>query len=281
MKVLSALIFCSVLCIPSTSISNIPRVSIITSIYKGDFFIEEFLHDITQQTIFDQCELLLINAHSPGKEEKIIQAYLKKYPNIVYVKLAEDPGLYGVWNIGIRLARAPYVTNANLDDRLRFDCYQLHAHYLDTHPDIDLVYSGCYITHIPNETFLKNSSAGETHLHSVTDFDALKMFAEWYPFPNNHPMWRKSMHVKYGLFDETYKSSGDMEMWVRAAFLGKARFARLPEVLNLCYENPQGISTRSNSVCLAEDQRIKYVYRDLPEGCFEHIAFLEQYNEGQ
>ena len=73
-----------------------PRVSIISSIYKGDEFIEGFMKDIVQQTMFDQYELLLINANSPGNEEEVIKGYLAKYPNIRYIKLEEDPGLYGV-----------------------------------------------------------------------------------------------------------------------------------------------------------------------------------------
>ena len=94
-----------------------PRVSIITSIWKGDDFIEGFLADITDQTVFPQSELILINPSSPGNEEPIIKKYMEKYPNIVYLKLPQDPGLYACWNMGIKAARADFVTNANLDDR--------------------------------------------------------------------------------------------------------------------------------------------------------------------
>src|ERR1700722_20402182 len=116
------------------------KVSIITSIYKGDQFIQGFMKNITEQTLFDKCELILINAHSPGKEEAVIQPYLNKYPNIIYIKLDHDPGLYAVWNLGIKSAQGQYVTNANLDDRLKKDSIEVHAKALDEHPDIDLVY---------------------------------------------------------------------------------------------------------------------------------------------
>ena len=40
----------------------------------ADEFIEPYLEDITRQTIFkDKCELILINANSPGNEEPIIK----------------------------------------------------------------------------------------------------------------------------------------------------------------------------------------------------------------
>jgi cellulose synthase/poly-beta-1,6-N-acetylglucosamine synthase-like glycosyltransferase len=97
----------------------LPKISIITSVYDGDDHIEGFLEDITRQTIFkEKCELILINANSPGNEEEVINQYLKKFPdNIVYKRLDKDPGIYGVWNMGIELSTGEFLTNANLDDR--------------------------------------------------------------------------------------------------------------------------------------------------------------------
>ena len=71
----------------SSVICQDPKISIITSVYNGDQFIEGFLADITQQTIFDQCELILINANSPGNEEPVIKKYMDQYPNIIYQRL--------------------------------------------------------------------------------------------------------------------------------------------------------------------------------------------------
>ena len=36
--------------------------------------------------------------------------------NIVYEKLDEDPGIYGVWNKAIEMSSGEYITNANLDN---------------------------------------------------------------------------------------------------------------------------------------------------------------------
>src|SRR3990167_11330890 len=94
-----------------------PPISIITSVYNGGQFINGFMEDITQQTIFDQCELIMINANSPGNEEAVIKKYMQKYPNIIYKKLDKDPGLYAVWTLAIQMAQGEYITNANLDDR--------------------------------------------------------------------------------------------------------------------------------------------------------------------
>src|ERR1700730_634961 len=107
-----------------------PRISIITSVYKGDEFIEGFLSDIVRQTIFNECELIIINANSPGNEEPIIKRYAAQYPNILYERLSDDPGLYGVWNYAIKKARADLITNANIDDRRNPESLEMHARAL-------------------------------------------------------------------------------------------------------------------------------------------------------
>jgi glycosyltransferase involved in cell wall biosynthesis len=251
-----------------------PRVSIITSVYKGDHYILKFLQDITRQTIFDQCQLIIVNANSPGDEERVIKDYMKLFSNIVYIKLAYDPGLYGVWNMGIKFAQGSYITNANLDDRLHPNCYQIHAAYLDNHPDVDVVYSGCYSTKRANETFELNNSRGNMMMHSIIPFNRFRLFIDSYPLTPN-PMWRKDVHKKYGLFDHTYKSSGDTEMWVRAAFLGNAKIVMIPGVYGLYYHNPAGLSTKKDSVVYVELNRMKATYKDVPDiTTLEHIEYL-------
>ncbi len=236
--------------------SKEPRVSIITSVYKADQFIEGFLEDITRQTIFDQCELILINAASPGNEEHIIQKYCARYPNIMYRKLEYDPGLYAVWNLGVLLARAPYLTNANTDDRLRSDCYEKHVKALDDHAEIGLVYSDFYVTYYPNETFDKFRCH---HVRTMPAFTPQEILNQ--PLPNNHPMWRRSLHQQYGLFDESFAYSGDWEMWARLVAFG-VKFIKVPGVLSLYYYNPTGLSTNKikKAAIDVEDAKVKEWY---------------------
>ncbi|MFM6397623.1 MAG: glycosyltransferase family 2 protein, partial [Planktothrix sp.] len=95
--------------------NNHPLISIVTSVYKGKEFMQGFLKNITAQTIFSQCELILIDGNSPENEGEIIEAFIRKngFSNIHYHRLDEDPGLYECWNIAIRQSRGKYITNAN------------------------------------------------------------------------------------------------------------------------------------------------------------------------
>lgn len=221
------------------SVNNFtPKITIITSVYNSDQFIEGFLANITQQTIFEQCELILINANSPGEtEEAVILKYLQKYSNIIYQRLAQDPGIYGVWNLGVKQARGIYLTNANVDDRLLNNCYELHAQVLDNYPDIALVYSDCYITERPNVTI---ETVARWNSTNKPEFSPAKL-KRWC-LPSFNPLWRKSVHELCGYFDEEFKIAGDYEMWLRMVSMD-LKFKKCPGILGIYYFNPNGLST--------------------------------------
>jgi glycosyltransferase involved in cell wall biosynthesis len=240
-----------------------PKVSIITSVFKGKYYMGPFLEDITRQTIFDDCELILINAHSPDKEEEIIKRYMQVYPNIVYVRLEKDPGLYAVWNQAIKMSRGKYITNANLDDRLAPDCYEVHAQALDENPGVELVYSDSYWTRCPNETFEMNSSDG---IYSCAQFSRKAMKNS---LPAQNPMWRKSMHDRYGYFDESYFITGDYKMWIKMVEMG-AVFKKVPGIHGL-FLSSDGLSTSQNTIDRATEEYLRVKQ--------EHKAFFKSIGE--
>jgi glycosyltransferase involved in cell wall biosynthesis len=219
-----------------------PRVSIITSIWNGDKFIEGFLKDITRQTIFNNSELILINANSPGSEEDIIKKYMALYPNIRYFKLKSDPGLYEVWNIGIQKSTSDLVTNANLDDRRHPQHLEKHVQALNSNKSIDLVYADYCMTSVPNELEEDNGHQWCVEIPFV-EFSPAQMNK---CLPGPFPVWRKSLHTKSGMFNSWYQYAGDWEMWNRAA-LGGSKFKHIPGRLGLMYYNPEGLSTNKDA----------------------------------
>lgn len=226
------------------------KVSIITSIYNGDAYIQNFLEDITQQTIFNQCELILINANSPGNEEAIIKKYVDTFPNINYLCLSEDPGLYGVWNMAIKMSKSPYIINANIDDNLKNNAIETFANALDEDKNIDLVYGDFIWTQKVCKTY------DDALPFAASRFPEFSQSAMIICLPMNHPMWRKSMHTKYGYFDEKYKSAGDYEMWLRAVKKG-SQYKKINEVCGVWYQNPEGLSSQY----ITHQKEIKEIFK--------------------
>lgn len=247
------------------SLDDVPKVSLITSVYKAEEFIEQLMEDVTSQTIFkDKCEWIIINANKEGdKEEEIIKKYIKKYPeNIVYKRLeGEDPGVYGVWNMAVDMATGEYLTNMNCDDRRSPRALEHQAKLLTDNPDIDLVYNDSYVSQKPNIDWGMMRQEPSKLKYDIPQFSKGEMIKG--NLPHNNPMWRKSLHDKHGKFDESYKSSADWEFWLRCAFSG-SKFKKASEVLGVYYFNPKGVSTdpQNNDWKRADEKRIFTHYRD-------------------
>lgn len=239
-----------------TFINLNPKLSIITSVFDGDEFIEGFLRDIVRQTYFDRCELLLVNADSPGHELRVINPYLFRYRNIRYFRLDYDPGIYAVWNFAIGQSRGEYLSNANIDDRKHPSHLERHAKILDDDPDIDLVYADVIETMHSNETF---ENCTRYRIMQFSEFSYLNLLR--YNMPHCNPVWRKSMHDRYGHFRDDMISAADFEFWLRAASCG-SQFQGIPEPLSLYYRNPNGISTRTidSPAVVAEVMQLKCDY---------------------
>ncbi len=224
----------------SIELEQVPKISFVTSVFKGEEYIEGFMQDITRQTIFkEKCELVLVNCNSPENEEEVIQKYQKLYPdNIKYIKLDEDPGIYDAWNLAIKECTGEFVSNANLDDRKAPDFAEKLAKLLVMNPDVDCVYTENLVTAKPHETFENNSSNGQ--VYPAEEF-SLEAMLRGNP-PHCMPMWRKSIHEKNGYFDQKYKSAGDWDFWLRCSFNG-SKYLRHGKPLGLYYFNPKGMST--------------------------------------
>jgi hypothetical protein len=217
----------------------LPKVSIIASVFNADKYIEQYLEDVTRQTIFkDKCELVLINPNSPGNEEPVIKKYMEKFPNIVYKRLDKDPGLYATWNLAIQMASGEFITNANLDDRKAPWSLEKHAKALYSNSDVDLVYADSYV--VGEANVLWENVKSDTQRSNMEQY-TLEAMLRSNP-PHNNPMWRKSLHEKHGMFEEKYKSAADWELWLRSAF-GGSKFMKINEILGAYYFNPEGVST--------------------------------------
>jgi glycosyltransferase involved in cell wall biosynthesis len=216
--------------------SEQPLVSIITSKFKGDEHIEAFLENITSQSVFASCELIIVDA-TPGPSCSTILEYQRKYDNIIYNKLEKDPGIYGCWNKAIKLSKGKYITNANLDDRRADTHIAHHVRFLEHNEDIDLAYSEVFLTNNDFENYYINSSKGM--VYPTMDFSNVNMQR---CLPGCMPVWRAKIHDNDMMFDASFKSAGDWEMWLRAIDNGST-FARIPGIYGMYYMNPTGLST--------------------------------------
>lgn len=206
------------------------KVSIISVIDNNSEFVEGYLKDITKQTVFNECEIILINNNYAHFKEKIIKNYCNQYPNIKYINLNKIFDFYALLNLGIKLSKAEYICNFNIEDRFNSKLLELYINELDQNPSIDLVYSGYYITYNANETFENNK------YRWIVEPDEFSIKAMQKYLPGPAPLWRKSLHKKNGFFDKNYKYAGNWHMWLKAVSNGSI-FKKIPGIHTLHYNS--------------------------------------------
>ncbi|MBF0519278.1 MAG: glycosyltransferase [Nitrospirae bacterium] len=210
-------------------------VTAIVSTYKSERFIRQCLTDLCNQTIYNHLEIIVLDANSPENERAIVAEFQKIHSNITYIRTGTRIGVYNAWNIMVRLAQGKYITPMSTNDRIRTDAYEILAGYLEEFPDVALVYGNTYKTKNPNDSFDSHSIHSEFSWQEYSYEELLQC-----NMVGPHPMWRASVHLETGLFDETFVANGDQEFFLR---LG-SRYAimSVPEYTGLYWLAPDALS---------------------------------------
>ena len=226
-------------------------VSALVPIYNAERFMRGLLEDLEAQTIADQVEIVICDTASPQNERAIIEEFMARYDNIVYIHTAHRENSHEAANRCVQAATGKYLTTACADDRHRADALEVMAKALDTRPEVGLVYGDTLLTRIPNETFERNSAQQVTNW---PDYSLRQLMM--YNFFGPQSMWRRSLHADCGLFDPEYLVAGDYEMWVRLAW--KSGAYHIPEILGIFLE---GGNSSNRATCAAEFHTLLAHYR--------------------
>ena len=241
-----------------------PLVSAIVSTYNSEKFFRGKIEDLLSQTIADKLEIIVINSGSQENEDSIIQDYLKKYDCIKYIHTEERETIYKAWNRGIKIATGKYITNANADDRLHKNAFQMLAKYLDENPQIALVYADQILTSVENQ---KYEEVNKNRIIHFPDYSHLKQLERC--IIGSQPMWRASLHTIDNIwFDDKYEVCGDHEFELKVSekygihhlSIPIGTFYKSPSRSNKEYENPD--RTRSEVTELTTGYLQRYL-----EGC--------------
>ena len=118
-------------------------ITILTSLYNANNFIDTYLENITSCLSYTKCEHLIYNVKSSNNKYVIdtLDIYRLKFNNIKVIELEEDIGLYNIWNDGIKKSKFELLTTSNIDDYITKDFLIIHYLYLKNNPNINLVCS--------------------------------------------------------------------------------------------------------------------------------------------
>jgi glycosyltransferase involved in cell wall biosynthesis len=176
----------------------VTSVTAIVSAYYAERYIRDRINNLQRQR--PEPEIIVV-AQRGSYEEGVSIAM----GGCVHVQTEDIPTIYSAWNSAIAIATGDYLTNANCDDRHNEGALSILAKALDANQDAALVYGDNDVIH-PNGVIT-------THKRGGGGIDVLKRTC----FVGPMPMWRRTLHDTYGMFDGTLHSAGDYEFWLRIA----------------------------------------------------------------
>jgi glycosyltransferase involved in cell wall biosynthesis len=190
-----------------------PKVTAIVSAYYAKRFIASRLANLMEQTLVPE---IIVVCQAGSDEESVA----RKCCGARTILTPGIPTIYDAWNIGIAKATGEYICNANSDDLYAPDGIEEMANALDEHRDCAVVYGDCW-----RAEKYQDSAVGRMNRRTGGYPELLAGY-----FVGPMPMWRKSLHEKYGVFDDQMRICGDYEFFLRIAAYGE-KFYRLDRIV--------------------------------------------------
>lgn len=230
----------------------LPTISIVTPSFNQAQFVEKCLKSVESQSYLP-IEHIILDPGSSDGSIGILQAYARKNPSFVQLKLESDQGQVDAINKGLMACNGDIVAWLNSDDYYYDNkALQIISQTFSENPDIDVVYGrGNYVDErgkkLKNAYIQRNCDSLLDTLQCEIGILQPALF------------FRRSVLDKIGLLDPTYNLSLDYEYWVRMANNGikfkfidrylvnatlhndsktcSQRLLQYEEIFNLVYEN--------------------------------------------
>lgn len=208
-----------------------PKVSVIVTAHNYAEFLEECLDSVLEQTYVD-FELVVVDDGSTDETPEILREYSYEFPEIVRVVRLGGEGLPTACNRGIETAEGEYIIRLDADDYFDENILSVEASFLDSNPEIDLVYPDYYTIDRDGDILnhVRLPKVGE----EVKLLDRSPLAAG--------AMYRRSTWEDIGGYNESLSYQEDYDFWIRFISEFEVHNVNLP----LMYYRQHGSSMSTN-----------------------------------
>lgn len=192
-----------------------PTVSIIIPVYNNERFLKEAIESILTQN-YRNIEIIIVNDGSTENLSKIAKTYngVCKWVN------QTNKGPANARNTGLKFATGKYINFLDSDDLFLPGKLDIHLKFLETHPNIDLVYSDGFkfkINSYSQELSVPLSENGDLKKGKLKFNTYISELIVHNIFPIHAPLIKRSCLIDVGGFDENLTACEDWDLWFRIA----------------------------------------------------------------
>ncbi|MEC4983329.1 MAG: glycosyltransferase family A protein [Oscillatoria sp. PMC 1068.18] len=235
-----------------------PKVSVVIPAYNIRSYIEDALMSLERQTL-KNFEAIAVDDGSTDDTAELIKPFTEKDARF---RLLQKPngGLSSARNYGIRHARADYIALLDGDDLYEPEKLANHVAILEKNPDVGVVYSASRAIRDDGRPTWMQLSGKPVHPDPL-----LALLCKNFVGHGSNAVFRSCIFDEVGEFDESLRSSEDVDFWLRIAATGKWRFYREPQVLCRYRVRPSGLSFNVAQMQRSHERVIEAATQRSPE----------------
>ncbi|MAZ26824.1 MAG: glycosyl transferase [Cytophagaceae bacterium] len=215
-----------------------PKASIITPLFNSAAFIEQTIKSVLAQTFKDWEMLIIDDASTDAGYDKVL-AFAKNEPRIKPYRLEKNSGAGAARNLGIKNAKAKYITFLDADDLWKPEKLETQIRFMEN--------SGAKISFSSYHLIDENGTSLHQNIEALPEVDFKKMLRSNY-IGNLTAMYDAQFFGE--VFMPTLRKRQDWAFWL--TLVKKAGIAQgIPEVL-------ADYRVRKNSISSNKVKMLKY-----------------------
>jgi glycosyltransferase involved in cell wall biosynthesis len=191
--------------------AELPLVSIVTPSFNQGRFLEDTIRSVLEQD-YPRIEYLIFDGGSTDDSVEIIQRYSD---HISYWVSEPDKGQTDAINKGFARAKGDILAWLNSDDVYRPSAVTEIVAYLQSHPEIGMVYGDAEYINSDGETIGRFPAA-------QTDYR--RLLQGYVHIPQQTAFFRSRLWRMVGPLDPSFYFAMDYDLWVRIAAVAPIRY---------------------------------------------------------
>lgn len=181
---------------------TLPKVSIITATLNSESTINRAIESVLAQT-YSNFEHIIVDACSNDRTIEIVKSYEAQYKGRLKWISENDKGIYDAWNKGVNLSDGDWICFLGSDDVFLPNALELYKNYIENNPKCNFVLS---------RFNLVSKSLEVLSTRGLPWSSAMKRYCFIGHAGSFH---KRELFELNGLFDISYKISGDYELLLR------------------------------------------------------------------
>jgi glycosyltransferase involved in cell wall biosynthesis len=181
-----------------------PYISVLMPVYNGKRFLCEAIESVLEQTFAD-FEFIIIDDGSTDNSLEIVNSFRDERIRVI---ASNHKGFVLQLNSGLSIAQAEIIARMDADDISLPERFYLQYHYLKEHPTVGVVSSSFQlIDQYGTRGAIKWLPAGDEQIRN--------MIPVFCPISHGASMFRRTVVLAHGGYDERYFPNEDYELWLR------------------------------------------------------------------